>query len=133
MPVKDRSVDLPLDIDQPKRFRTPHYSLDTEIEFEYSNEPIYEPMEEEQSFTESSPAHHLFRDRNKRDMMLDRTEQQIRNLLISSPVKQQSQTQTYKSLGADDVLDRSGNKMYDLEKASKSYFDDSTTTETLKR
>jgi hypothetical protein len=66
-------------------------------------------------------------ERNKRDMMLDRTEQQIRNLLISSPVKRQP------SATQDDVLDRPNSKLYDLEKASKSYFDEPQSTDTLKR
>lgn len=134
LPVNERSVDVPSPSEQevtPKRYHTPQYnSLDTEIEFEYSNEQLYSPTSSSKSGEDEQLVQNQSRmqwERNKRDMMLDRTEQQIRNLLISSPVKRQpSQTQ-------DDVLDRPNSKLYDLEKASKSYFDEPPTSETLKR
>lgn len=75
LPVNERSVDLASPTSETiKRIRTPtpHYSLDADIEL--SSTPVAE---------QESPTSHLRLTKQKRDQMLDQTEQQIRDLLIS--------------------------------------------------
>lgn len=111
-----------------KRIRTPtpHYSLDAEIEL------CQDP--------EESPAHRL--SKQKRDQMLDQTEQQIKNLLLNKEdqyfrkasmptvdpfLSYQPPPTSYRN---DDVLDL-GSKVYDVEKAMRQR--EEGAGETLKR
>lgn len=137
LPVNERSVDVVAYQPEPvKRIRTPtpHYSLDAEIEL----------------FSTESNSSALTK--QKRDQMLDQTEQQIRDLLISKdeqyfnrkssvpavsvdpflsyqpPPSSSSQTTTTPSNYRhrdDDVLDL-GSKMYDVEKAMRKNSEDLT-------
>lgn len=66
LPVHERSVEAQFEPIKRIRTPTPHYSLDAEIELCQDPE---------------SPAHRL--SKQKRDQMLDQTEQQIKNLLIN--------------------------------------------------
>lgn len=117
LPVNERSVDVQFQCDVVKRIRTPtpHYSLDADVEL------CQEP--------EASPPHYL--SKQKRDQMLDQTEQQIRNLMLNkddhffrkssmpgsvdSFLSYQPPPTTYRN---DDVLDI-GTKTYDVEKAMR--------------
>lgn len=122
LPVHERSVDTQFEPPKRNRTPTPHYSLDADIEL------CQEP--------EESPAHRL--SKQKRDQMLDQTEQQIRNLLInkeeysrksSVPTVDPFLYQPASSSYRDDVLDI-GSKVYDVEKAMRR---NEEPAETLKR
>jgi myosin-9 len=114
LPVNERSVDVIFEPVKRIRTPTPHYSLDADIEL------CQDP--------EESPAHRLTR--QKRDQMLDQTEQQIRNLLINkddqyfrkSSVPSVDPFLSYQppptSYRKEDVLDI-GSKTYDVEKAMR--------------
>jgi hypothetical protein len=144
LPVNERSVDV--HFEQVKRIRTPtpHYSLDAEIEL------CPEAHE--------SPSHRLTK--QKRDQMLDQTEQQIRDLLINKDEQYQFRKSSVPALDSyhsyqtpqsappstssssaantttnyrnDDVLDL-GSKVYDVEKAMRRSNTDEPPPETLKR
>lgn len=115
LPVQERSVDSS-HIEQSKRMRTPtpHYSLDADIEI----------------CPDDSPSHRLTK--QKRDQMLDQTEQQIRNLIINREeqyfkkpstgqpsidpfISYQPPPTNYRN---DDVMDI-GSKIYEVEKVMK--------------
>lgn len=113
LPVQERSVDSS-HIEQSKRMRTPtpHYSLDSEVEI----------------CPDDSPSHRL--SKQKRDQMLDQTEQQIRNLIINREeqyfkkpsipnidpfISYQPPPTNYRN---DDVMDI-GSKIYEVEKVMK--------------
>jgi hypothetical protein len=135
LPVNERSVDIGSPTEAIKRIRTPtpHYSLDADIEI--SNTTTIS--------VEESPTSHLRLTKQKRDQMLDQTEQQIRDLLISKdeqyfgrkssvPVDpfllyQSSSSSTTVTIGEDhnDVLDI-GSKKYDVEKAMRKNSEDLT-------
>lgn len=111
LPAHERSVESQFEPVKRIRTPTPHYSLDAEIEL------CQDPNE--------SPSHRLTK--QKRDQMLDQTEQQIKNLLINkeeqyfrkSSVPSVDPFLSYQPPPTnyrDDVLDV-GSKMYDLEKA----------------
>jgi myosin heavy subunit len=135
LPVNERSVDV--HIEQVKRIRTPtpHYTLDAEIELE----------------AHESPSHRLTK--QKRDQMLDQTEQQIRDLLINKDEQYQFRKSSVPTMDSfhsyqtpqsappstssasyrnDDVLDL-GSKVYDVEKAMRRNNNDEPPTEALKR
>ena len=115
LPVRERSVEALL-FEPVKRIRTPtpHYSLDSEIEL------CQDP--------EDSPSHRLTK--QKRDQMLDQTEQQIRNLLINkddqyfrkSSVPTVDPFLSYQpsptSYRQEDVSDL-GSKVYEVEKVAR--------------
>lgn len=152
LPAHERSIDF----EHVKRIRTPtpHYSLDADIELCQDTEEL--------SPSSLSPSHHRL-SKQKRDQMLDQTEQQIRDLLINKdeqyirkasipnvsaidpfltsyqpPAPQQSQQHASSSSSNyrhDDVLDL-GSKSYDIEKAMRRNNTATTPdepTETLKR
>lgn len=113
LPAHERSVESQFEPVKRIRTPTPHYSLDAEIEI------CQDPNE--------SPSHRLTK--QKRDQMLDQTEQQIKNLLITkedqyfrkSSVPSVDPFLLYQPPSTnyrDDVLDV-GSKMYDLEKAMR--------------
>lgn len=136
LPVNERSVDAHFEPVKRIRTPTPHYSLDADIELC------------QESSSEDSPNHRL--SKQKRDQMLDQTEQQIRDLILinkdeqylyrkssvptvdpflsyqPSPTSSTSSTSNYRN---DDVLDI-GTKVYDVEKAMRR---SEEPTETLKR
>lgn len=140
LPVNERSVDIGSpQTELAKRIRTPtpHYSLDADIELSSS------------VTIEESPTSQLRLTKQKRDQMLDQTEQQIRDLLISKdeqyfsrkssvptvipvdPFLSYQQTSsstvtiTEKNRAQDDVLDI-GSKKYDVEKAMRKNSEDLT-------
>ncbi|XP_070489965.1 unconventional myosin-IXb-like isoform X3 [Chironomus tepperi] len=141
LPVNERSIDVHFEHVKRIRTPTPHYSLDADIEL---------CME-----LEESPSHRI--SKQKRDQMLDQTEQQIRDLLITKdeqylrkssitnvsaidhnpylsyqpPPSQTSSSAASSNYRHDDVLDL-GSKTYDIEKAIRRNTNDEP-TETLKR
>jgi len=143
LPVNERSVDVHFEHVKRIRTPTPHYSLDADIE-------LCQELDE-------SPSHRI--SKQKRDQMLDQTEQQIRDLLINKDEQYLRKTsitnvsaidhnpylsyqppppQTSSSAATatsnyrhDDVLDL-GSKSYDIEKAMRRNTNDEP-TETLKR
>lgn len=145
LPVNERSVDIGSPTEAIKRIRTPtpHYSLDADIEISSNTTTI--------SLVEESPTSHLRLTKQKRDQMLDQTEQQIRDLLISKdeqyfgrkssvptviPVdpflsyqpttsSAATTTVTISEKNHDDVLDV-GSKKYDVEKAMRKNSEDLT-------
>lgn len=114
LPAHERSVEVYFEPIKRIRTPTPHYSLDSEIEL------CQEP--------EESPSHRLTK--QKRDQMLDQTEQQIRNLLINkenqylrkSSVPPVDPYLSYQppptNYRQEDVSDL-GSKVYDVEKAAR--------------
>lgn len=132
LPVHERSVDA--HFEQVKRIRTPtpHYSLDADVEL----------------CQEESPSHRI--SKQKRDQMLDQTEQQIRDLLINKEEQyhrktsvpaidpflsyqpSSSSSSTPASFRHEDVFDL-GSKTYDVEKAIRRNNSNDEPTETLKR
>lgn len=112
LPVHERSVDVIFEPVKRIRTPTPHYSLDADIEL------CQEP--------EESPSHRL--SKQKRDQMLDQTEQQIRTLLIKEEYFRKSSVPTIEPFRSyqpppsnrqfDDVMDI-GSKVYDVEKAMR--------------
>lgn len=114
LPANERTIDIHFEPVKRIRTPTPHYSLDAEIEL------CQEP--------EESPSHRM--SKQKRDQMLDQTEQQIRNLLINKDeyfrkssvpsvdpfISYQPPPTNYRQ--QDDVLDI-GSKTYDVEKAMR--------------
>lgn len=141
LPVNERSVDVHFEHVKRIRTPTPHYSLDADIE-------LCQELDE-------SPSHRI--SKQKRDQMLDQTEQQIRDLLINKdeqylrkasitnvsaidhnsylsyqpPPTQQTSSAATSNYRHDDVLDL-GSKSYDIEKAMRRNTNDEP-TETLKR
>lgn len=137
LPVNERSVDIGSPTDAIKRIRTPtplYSSLDTDIEISSNTTKI--------SVVEESPTHiHL--SKQKRDQMLNQTEQQIRDLLISKdeqyygrkssvptvipvdPFLSSMTTVTINETNREDVLDV-GSKKYDIEKAMRKNSEDLT-------
>lgn len=124
LPAHERSVESHFEPVKRNRTPTPHFSLDTDIEL------CQDP--------EESPSHKL--SKQKRDQMLDQTEQQIRNLLINkedklfrkSSVPHVDPYLSYQPPPThyrEDVLDL-GSKVYDVEKAMRRNDEPS---ETLKR
>lgn len=115
LPVHERSVETQFEPVKRNRTPTPHYSLDADIEL------CQDP--------EESPSHRI--SKQKRDQTIVRTEQQLRDLLISKEDQQyfrkssmplidpflsyQPPPTNYKH---DDVLDV-GTKVYEVEKAMR--------------
>lgn len=114
LPVHERTVEVHFEPVKRIRTPTPHYSLDSEIEL------CQDP--------EESPSHRLTK--QKRDQMLDQTEQQIRNLLINKDdqyfrkssvptvdpfLSYQPPTANFRQ---EDVSDL-GTKVYEIEKVSR--------------
>lgn len=124
LPVHERSVKVQFEPVKRMRTPTPHYSLDADIEL------CQDP--------EESPAHRL--GKQKRDQMLDQTEQQIKNLLLNKDdqyLRKSSITSIDPFLSyqpppsnyrQDDVLDIG--LTYDVEKAMRR---SDEVVETLKR
>lgn len=125
LPVNERSVDVPYENDiTTKRLRAQPqhiHSLDGELEYEDYAIP--------QEFATTNSPRRL--NRRKRDQMLDRTEHQIRSLLISSsdetPLKQMSPL--FHRHSQEDVIYRPS-RSYDVDRVAKNFFEES---ETLKR
>lgn len=126
LPVHERSVEVLFEPMKRIRTPTPHYSLDSEVE--HCQEP------------EESPSHRL--SKQKRDQMLDQTEQQIRDLLINKDdqyyrksslpavdpyLSYQPPPTNYRQ---EDVSDLGSTKVYDIEKAARR---NDEAGETLKR
>jgi IQ calmodulin-binding motif len=130
LPVNERGSSMDAGFHEPiKRIRTPtpHYSLDADIE-------LCPELEE-------SPIRRL--SKQKRDQMLDQTEQQIRNLLINKDEQYNNRIPSLDSYSSgqssnsmvsyrhDDVLDL-GTTVYDVEKAMRRSIEEQP-IETLKR
>lgn len=126
LPVHERSVESHFEPVKRIRTPTPHYSLDADIEL------CQDPGE--------SPSHRL--SKQKRDQMLDQTEQQIRNLLINKDDQYFTRKSSMPTVDPflsyqppptsyrhEDVLDL-GSKVYDVEKAMRR---NDESSETLKR
>lgn len=140
LPANERSMDIVSFQPEPvKRIRTPtpHYSLDADIELcpDSNNAP------------DESPSSHHRLTKQKRDQMLDQTEQQIRDLLIISKDEQYLSRKSSIPIDVDpfllyqppttttsgDALDL-GTKMYDVEKAMRKNSEDLTPpVDSLKR
>lgn len=112
LPVHERIVEAQFEPVKRVRTPTPHYSLDSDIEL------CQDP--------EDSPSHRM--SKQKRDQMLDQTEQQIKNLLIhkdeyfrKSSVPSIDPFLSYQppppSFRQEDVMDVG--KVYDVEKAMR--------------
>lgn len=126
LPVHERSVEAQFEPVKRIRTPTPHYSLDADIEL------CQDPGE--------SPSRRL--SKQKRDLMLDQTEQQIRNLLINKDDQYFTRKSSMPTVDPflsyqppptnyrhDDVLDL-GSKVYDVEKAMRR---NDESNDTLKR
>lgn len=145
LPASEKSLDIVSFQPEPvKRIRTPtpHYSLDADIEL--CPDTTSNAAQDESPPPPPSSHHRLTK--QKRDQMLDQTEQQIRDLLIISKDEQYLSRKSSVPIDVDpflsyqstaptssDALDL-GTKMYDVEKAMRKNSDDLTPpVDSLKR